>query len=109
LETAGLEETVVLVVGVSAAVAAGWSGPLSLLFIDGGHGRDVAWADYGSWAPKVAVGGWLAIHDVFADPAEGGRPPYELYLDALSSGRWHEEADARCGSLRVLRRLRATA
>jgi len=23
----------------------------------------------------VAVGGWLAIHDVFPDPADGGRPP----------------------------------
>ena len=57
-----------------------------------------------AWAPKVAVGGLLAIHDVFADPADGGRPPYELYCDALASGRYVELEDAGCGSLRVLRR-----
>ncbi len=38
LRDAGLEEGVVLLVGDSATAARGWSGPLSLLFIDGGHG-----------------------------------------------------------------------
>jgi hypothetical protein len=52
----------------------------------------------------VAPGGVLAIHDVFADPADGGRPPYELYCDALSSGRFVEVPGAGCGSLRVLQR-----
>jgi predicted O-methyltransferase YrrM len=101
---AGLEDDVVLVVGPSSVVAGHWSTPLSLLFIDGGHGADVAWSDYRQWAPKVAVGGLLAIHDVFADPAAGGRPPYELYCDALASGAYAELEDAGCGSLRVLRR-----
>jgi predicted O-methyltransferase YrrM len=105
---AELEETVVLVVGHSAAVARHWSTPLSLVFIDGGHGDWVAWSDYRHWAPKVATGGLLAIHDVFADPAEGGRPPYELYRHALDSGRYDEVVDAGCGSLRVLRRTPAT-
>jgi hypothetical protein len=51
------------------------------------------------------VGGLLAIHDVFADPADSGRPPYEdIYLPALASGRF-EDASA-TGSLRVLRRVR---
>ncbi len=31
-------------------------------------------------------GGLLAIHDVFPDPADGGRPPYEIYRRALASG-----------------------
>lgn len=101
---AGLEDYVVLVVGPSVAVAAVWTTPLALVFIDGGHGGDVAWADYDAWAPKVAVGGWLAIHDVFPDPADGGRPPYELYCAALDSGGFVEEGNAGCGSLRVLRR-----
>jgi predicted O-methyltransferase YrrM len=105
LEQAGLEAHVVLVVGASAMVAAMWATPLALLFIDGGHGEEVAWTDYRAWAPKVATGGLLAIHDVFPDPADGGRPPYELYCEALASGQWAEDVDAGCGSLRVLRRL----
>lgn len=101
---AGLEEHVILVVGGSTTVAAVWATPLALLFVDGGHGADVAWADYRAWAPKVATGGWMAIHDVFPDPADGGRPPYELYRAALRSGDWLEEDALGCGSLRVLRR-----
>ena len=49
------------------------------------------------------VGGRLAIHDVFPDPADGGRPPYELWCAALASGEWSEVSE--CGSLRVLRRV----
>ncbi len=53
---------------------------------------------------KVAVGGTLAIHDVFPDPDDGGRPPYEqIYLPALSSGQFEEVSAT--GSLRVLRRV----
>jgi MMP 1-O-methyltransferase len=103
MEEAGLEDDVVLIVGASTTVAAVWSTPLALLFIDGGHGEDVAWADYRAWTPKVARGGYLAIHDVFPDPADGGRPPYELYGAARSSG-WVEQDALGCGSLRVLRR-----
>jgi predicted O-methyltransferase YrrM len=105
LSDAGLEGSVILIVGPSATVAAQWSTPVSLLFIDGGHGEEVAWADYRCWAGKVAPGGMLAIHDVFPDPADGGRPPFEIYCDALASGAFVETVDAGCGSLRVLRRV----
>jgi MMP 1-O-methyltransferase len=105
IHKAGLENDVVLVVGESLTAARGWPGPLSLLFIDGGHGREVAWADYRSWAPKVAVGGTLAIHDVFADPKDGGQVPYDLYCAALGSGEY-EQLHA-LGSLRLLRRRRS--
>jgi hypothetical protein len=105
IEGAGLEDTVVLVVGDSPTVAGAWSTPLSLLFIDGGHGAEVEWADYRSWTPKVAPRGYLAIHDVFPDPADGGRPPYEIYCAALESGEWIELTG--CGSLRVLQRTSA--
>jgi MMP 1-O-methyltransferase len=107
IEDAGLEADVVLVVGESTTVAALWETPLALLFIDGGHGGEVAWADYRAWTPKVAPGGYLAIHDVFPDPADGGRPPYELYCAALESGEWVEDHERGCGSLRVLRRRSA--
>jgi MMP 1-O-methyltransferase len=105
VEQAGLEDVVVLVVGESTRVAATWSTPLALLFIDGGHGEEVAWADYQAWTPRVARGGYMAIHDVFPDPADGGRPPYDLYCAALASGDWLEDAATGCGSLRVLRRV----
>ena len=100
ITTAGLEETVIGLVGPSSVVAAHFAHPLDLLFIDGGHGHDVAWADYTAWTPKVVAGGLLAIHDVFPDPADGGRPPYEIYRAALAER--FVEVDA-VGSLRVLR------
>jgi predicted O-methyltransferase YrrM len=101
---AGLEDVVVAVVGSSPVVAAHWRTALALLFIDGGHGVEPARADYAGWTPRVAPGGLLAIHDVFPDPADGGRPPYEdIYLPALASGLF--ELVSVTGSLRVLRRI----
>ena len=102
IEDAGLEDAVIGVVGSSPVLASHWRTPLALLFIDGGHGAEPAWADYRGWTPHIAPGGLLAIHDVFPDPADGGRPPYELYCDALDSGMFTDESA--CGSLRVLRR-----
>ncbi|MDQ3757236.1 MAG: class I SAM-dependent methyltransferase [Actinomycetota bacterium] len=100
IEEAGLEDCVVAVVGRSAVVAAAWRTPLAFLFVDGGHGEEPAWADYRGWTPHLAPGGLLAIHDVFPDPADGGRPPYELYRHALDSDHFTEVSA--CGSLRVL-------
>lgn len=98
---ARLEQTVIGLVGPSVVVAAHFAQPLDLLFIDGGHGHDVAWADFHAWTPKVRAGGTLLIHDVFENPADGGRPPYEIYCAALESGRF---IDVRAtGSLRELR------
>jgi predicted O-methyltransferase YrrM len=107
VEDAGLEDVVVAVVGESATVAAHWRTPLSLLFIDGGHGDEPAQADYAGWAPWVMPGGLLAIHDVFPDPADGGRPPNDVYLRTLASGCF-EEREA-VGSLRVLQRTLGAA
>ena len=104
ISRAGVEGFVVAVVGDSAAVAADWSTPCSLVLLDGGHGAQVAWADFRGWERHVAPGGLLAIHDVFPDPADGGRPPYECFTAAISSGRFVEEGPASRGSLRVLRR-----
>lgn len=99
---AGLEDVVTAVVGDSPGVAAWWATPAAMVFIDGGHGDEPAAADYRCWSPVVAPGGVLAIHDVFPDPADGGRPPYErIYRPALDSGRFEEERAV--GSLRILR------
>jgi len=104
---AGLEDEVVAVVGRSTTVSAHWRTPLSLLFIDGGHAEVHAQNDYTGWAPWLMRGGLLAIHDVFPDPADGGRPPYDVYLRALSEGAF-EEVEA-LGSMRVLRRAAGEA
>jgi predicted O-methyltransferase YrrM len=98
---AALESTIIGLVGFSTVVAAHFAQPLDLLFIDGGHGHDVAWADYEHWSPKVVAGGLLLIHDVFEDPRDGGRPPYEIYLAARESD--YRDVAAK-GSLRVLER-----
>jgi predicted O-methyltransferase YrrM len=103
LHGAGVEDTVVAVVGASATVAALWSTPVALVFIDGGHTEAAARSDYDGWARHVMPGGLLVIHDVFPDPADGGQAPYHIYCEALHSGRFREESTT--GSLRVLRRV----
>ncbi len=105
LHAAGLEDHVVAVVGRSPQVAALWNRPLGLVFVDGGHTDEHAAADYEGWAPHLAPGGLLAVHDVFPDPADGGQAPYRIYRRALASGAFTEAAAT--GSLRVLRRTGA--
>jgi predicted O-methyltransferase YrrM len=104
IHDAGLEAAVVALVGRAPSIGSVWTTPLSFLFIDGGHGKEPARLDYERWTPHVAPGGTLAIHDVFPDPADGGRPPYEqIYLPALASGRFDLASAA--GSLRILTRV----
>ena len=73
------------------------------LFIDGGPTEAAARWDYEGWAPWVALSGALAIHDVYPDPADGGRAPFLIYQRALASGAFTEVRHE--GSLRVLERI----
>jgi MMP 1-O-methyltransferase len=102
LAAAGVEDDVVAIVGRSADVARLWRTPLGMLFIDGGHTDIAAQWDYEGWAPWVAIGGALAIHDVFPDPADGGQAPFRIYQRALASRAFTEVR--RAGSLRILER-----
>src|SRR5581483_10343745 len=86
MAAAGLERHVVAIIGDSTVVARMWRLPLGLVFIDGGHGQAAADADYDSWSPHLVEHGLLAIHDVFPDPRDGGRPPFEIYRRALGDG-----------------------
>ncbi len=99
---AGLEDHVIAVVADAQRLAQFWGTTLSLLFIDGGHGEEPAHRDYELWTPYIAPNGLLLIHDVFPDPADGGRPPFEIYQRALASGNFSERNAV--GSLRVLQR-----
>ena len=102
LRLAGLEDTVVPIVARSEIAARGWATPLSLVFIDGGHTHRAAFTDYNCWAGHLMPGGFLVIHDLFEDPAEGGQAPYDVYRLALASGLFEELP--RTKSLGVLRR-----
>jgi MMP 1-O-methyltransferase len=104
---AGLEDQVVAVVGRSTTVSALWRTPLSMLFIDGGHAEEHAQNDCTGWARWLVRGGLLVIHDVFPDPADGGQPPYHVFLRALAGGAF-TEVEA-LGSMRVLRRTAGEA
>lgn len=103
LARADLEDCVVPVVAPSQLAARYWSTPLSLVFIDGGHSLEAALIDYRTWAPHVVRGGWLAIHDVFPNPADGGRPPFEIWKLAQASGLF--ETMPLIKTLGLLRRL----
>jgi len=99
LEAAELESVVIAIVGSSTVVAQYWNTPLGLCFIDGGHAEDVAMADYEAWSRHVAPGGFLAIHDVFEDPDEGGQAPFRVWQRAVADGFVPRSVT---GSLRVL-------
>lgn len=100
---AGLEAHVIAVVASSQDAARYWRQPAGMVFIDGSHTDEAAQRDYDAWAHHVVVGGLLAIHDVYADPSEGGQAPFRIYRRALDSGGFVEEPGRR--SLRLLRRL----
>ena len=102
IEEAGLLDWVVPVVARSDVVRNMWQTPLSFVFIDGGHSMEAARTDY-LWSTAVRLGGMLAIHDVFPDPADGGRPPFEIYQRALQTDEFEEVVEE--GSLRVLKRI----
>jgi predicted O-methyltransferase YrrM len=101
MHDAGLDDTVTAIIGRSTTVAALWSTPLALLFIDGGHAEEHAQNDYSHWTPHLMPEGVLAIHDVFPDPADGGPAPYHVYQRALADGFTEIR---HVGSLRLLRR-----
>jgi predicted O-methyltransferase YrrM len=99
---AGLDEAVSVLVATTQQVARWWTTPITLLFLDGNHTEEVAQHDYAAFSPHVVPGGLLAVHDVFDDPAEGGRPPYNVVQRALQSGEFRQVSAQ--GSLRVLQR-----
>lgn len=103
LARAQLEDVVVPIVAPSALAARHWATPLGMVFIDGGHSMAAALTDYRCWAPHIVRGGLLAIHDVFPDPADGGRPPFEIWHLAQQSGLF--EAMPLIKTLGLLRRL----
>lgn len=98
------EDLVVAVVARSEVLAPLWTTPPALLFLDGSHTEESARRDQDAWVGKLAVGGTLAVHDVFPDPADGGQAPFGVYTRVVASGEFAELPGT--GSLRLLRRDR---
>ena len=90
LDKADLRDNVVPIVSTSVEASEVWSEPLAMVFIDGGHSDQAANDDYDVWYPHIIQGGLLAIHDVFPNPEDGGRPPFNIYTKAKESGLFKE-------------------
>ena len=106
LRKANLLDTVIPIVSDSSLVSRDWKIPLSMVFIDGGHTMEAAFNDFNNWKDKIIKGGILAIHDVFPNPDDGGRPPFEIYRKALSEKNFKEVEAVK--SLRILEKLNKT-
>jgi predicted O-methyltransferase YrrM len=102
VEKGGLTETVIPIVAASATAAREWATPLSMVLIDGGHSYAAAFTDYNGWAGHLIPGGYLAVHDIFPDPRDGGQAPYQIYKLAAGSGLFRKRATT--GSLGILQR-----
>ena len=90
IDKAGLNDIVIPIVSSSVEASEVWSKPLAMVFIDGGHSEKAANDDYDVWHPHIVKGGLLAIHDVFPNPEDSGRPPFNLYSKAKESSLFKE-------------------
>ena len=63
---AGLSDWVEVHQGRACEIAAAWSTPLDLLFLDGDQSRTGARAAYESWSPFLKPGGVIGLHN--SDP-----------------------------------------
>ncbi|HLN12833.1 MAG TPA: class I SAM-dependent methyltransferase [bacterium] len=89
IRLAGLQDWVIPIVAASVRLGRYWPpATLSLVFIDGGHSEADAFGDYETWAPTIKPGGYLCIHDIHPDPADGGQAPYHVLQRARAEGAW---------------------
>ena len=90
LRSSSLGKYIIPILSKSSEASKTFSETISLLFIDGGHSLEAALSDYNSWKDKICPGGLLVIHDVFPNPQDGGRPPYEIYSKAQKSKKFED-------------------
>ena len=90
MRDAELEDTVIPIVASSQLASRNWSTPLGMVFIDGVNSLQAEMKDYRAWAGHIAIGGLLAIHDIFPDPKDGGQAPYTIWKLAKASGLFEE-------------------
>ena len=90
LRSSNLGKFIIPIISKSSDASKSFSESISLLFIDGGHSLEAALCDYNSWKDKICSGGLLVIHDVFPNPQDGGRPPFEIYSKAQESKQFED-------------------
>ena len=90
LRSSNLGRFIIPIISKSLDASKTFSESISLLFIDGGHSLEAALCDYNSWKDKICSGGLLVIHDVFPNPEDGGRPPFEIYSRAQKSKQFED-------------------
>ena len=90
LRSSNLENFIIPIISKSSEASKTFSELICLIFIDGGHSLEAALKDYNSWKDKICSGGLLVIHDVFPNPEDGGRPPYEIYSKAQKSKQFED-------------------
>ena len=90
LRSSNLDNFIIPIISKSSDASKKFSEQISLLFIDGGHSLEAALSDYNSWKDKICSGGLLVIHDVFPNPQDGGRPPFEIYSKAQKSKQFED-------------------
>ncbi len=84
LARAGVDDRVEVVVATSEQAAAGWRGPISLLWIDGDHEYESVRRDLELWEPHLLPDAVVALHDTFVWPG-----PERLVRERLvRSGRY---------------------
>ena len=104
IEKSKLQSFVIPIVSTSEEAYEDLNINFDMIFIDGGHSEEAAQKDYDLWTHRINIGGILAIHDVFPNPKDGGRPPYNIYIKALESGNFEELEVVK--SLRLLRKIK---
>ncbi len=107
LSRANVSAFVNRIIGSSSEVAASWTDPIELLWIDGDHSYKGVSKDIESWAGKVLPGGFMAFHDY---PSQGGKVlgsvGRALYEKVFSRpDLWRISADRQAGSILVFERM----
>ncbi len=97
---AGVAEDVWVVNLPSVATSKAWSGPISLLWIDGDHSYDAVRADLECWSRFVMPEGLIAFDDSL-DPEIG---PARVVRELLESGRFERHSIR--GKITILRPAR---
>ena len=90
LKSKKMAKFIIPIIGKSQNASKFFSEKISLLFVDGGHSFETALSDYNAWKDKICSEGLLVIHDVFPNPKDGGRPPYEIYNLARESNEFDD-------------------
>lgn len=91
LSREGVTRKVLPLRSTGVAVAALWTRPVGLVFIDAIHEKWAVEADYLAWQRHLVPGSWLVLHDYTEDPEHPYYGVYEAVRDViLPTGQWSD-------------------